>query len=706
MKLTNINKIYHNKNNTVHALKDLDFTVDTCGITVILGSSGCGKTTLLQIMAGSDRDYTGNVEVEGMVGIIAQDIALLETMSVENNLKLVCDDDNRVTEVLDRFQLKEERKKKVKKLSTGQKKRVQILRMILQTPDILLCDEPTAALDHDNSILVMETLRSIAQDIPVVIVTHELAICDEYADRVCTLEHGKMINDEIRNVQAPYKKQEEQMIKPKRNVISFLAHYMTSRLGETCMYGVLLLFLLFAVYAGMNLFGAVSSASKEKEAWRTSQNIVVTQAKDENFTLDDAAKKEMMPGDQGSCTSATQCAYRYDVYTPLDHKRVMSEIDGVIGVRFGWNFDLYAESHFMPVITKEDAIQLVDEATKAKEEDRQSIQRLKQQLTSYSSIYFDERNYDGFARSNMLVEDRGDIFNTGFSAPIRVYETKQSYEFPLIYGRQRQSDQEVILSLNAAEDLQKGLKLDSLEDLLDREVELVMRNYTPPNHDGRYIIGSNSEGSLFLRVAGITSMNNAQELQVFVNEGVYETKMMEANQLIPEYLVYQYLTFLLDPSKDVETLSQEINAVLPGTNSSFVPYVESIINTTSEVYQNPMIFYLFAIIAVGASIMLLILFEYFSKTRQRKEWTILYKAQYDLKQVVLNQYGSILGVCAILFVVTLPYMITKINELALAAQFPMLLQMNWLMVGATIVLVAVLLILVKYTMLRNILKSK
>lgn len=705
MKLTNINKIYHNKNNTVHALKDLDFTVDTCGITVILGSSGCGKTTLLQIMAGSDHDYTGTVEVEGMVGIIAQDIALLETMSVEDNLKLVCDDANKLNEVLERFQLSEERKKKVKKLSTGQKKRVQILRMILQTPNILLCDEPTAALDHDNSSLVMETLRSIAQDIPVVIVTHELAICDEYADRVCTLDHGKIIQDEIKNTKTPYVKQENAATKPNRNIISFLSHYMASRLGETCGYGVLMVFLLFVIYAGMNLFDAVSSASKEKEAWRTSQNIIVTQAKDENFTLDEQAKKEMISEDNITCSSKSQCAYRYDVYTPLDHKRVMEEVDAVIGVRYGWNFDVYSESHFMPVITKDDAIAIVQQAKQEGEEDRNSIQVLQRQLESTSSFYIDERNFDAFAHSNMTIEDRGDIFDTGFSAPIRVYETKQSYEFPLLYGRQRQNDQEIILSLNAAEDLRKGLKLASIEELLDQEVELVMRNYTPPNQetDVKYNIGSNSEGSLFLRVAGITSMNNAQELQVFVNEGVYETNMIKANQLLPEYLVYQYLTFLIDPAYDVQAATQEINTVLTGTESRFVPYVESeLVTSTHEAYQNPMMFYLFAFIGIGAGLILLFLYEWLTRHRQQKEWRILQATQYDVLRVVCIQYGSIVAVSMVLFITLLPLIITKINDAAMAAQFPAVLQMNWLNVCMSALVVMMLLIISKQRLLHTI----
>ena len=193
MRLDNINKTYHNKLNDVHVLKDLNFTLNTVGLTFIIGKSGSGKTTLLNILAGRDHDYTGTMILEGNVEYVEQEYNLMESLSVFDNLFMLCKDKEMIDLKLKQFGLFEHKNKKVKKLSTGQKKRVQVLKCLLSHPDLLICDEPTAALDEANSKLVMEALKEAGKNIPVLIVSHDMALCNQYASRICKLENGYIL---------------------------------------------------------------------------------------------------------------------------------------------------------------------------------------------------------------------------------------------------------------------------------------------------------------------------------------------------------------------------------------------------------------------------------------------------------------------------------------------------------------------------------
>ena len=180
MKLSHIHKVYHNKNNDIHALKDINLTIANQGLTYIIGPSGCGKTTLLNIISGKDKDFDGQVENSGLVECVEQNIHLIENMSVLDNLLLVINDQNKIMEMLEHFELNNFIHSKVKKLSVGQKKRIQIIRSLLVDCDYLICDEPTSALDYENSHLVMDLLQEISHKKSVIIVTHELALIDEY----------------------------------------------------------------------------------------------------------------------------------------------------------------------------------------------------------------------------------------------------------------------------------------------------------------------------------------------------------------------------------------------------------------------------------------------------------------------------------------------------------------------------------------------
>ena len=143
------------------SILDLTYTFHNNQVYGIIGPSGSGKTTLLHILSGQDMDFEGERSVDGTIEIIEQDIMLFEAMSVQDNLRMVADNIEEITHLLKRFKMTNHAREKVKKLSIGQKKRVQLMRSLLNRPDYLLCDEPTAALDHDNAEIVMQMLKEI-----------------------------------------------------------------------------------------------------------------------------------------------------------------------------------------------------------------------------------------------------------------------------------------------------------------------------------------------------------------------------------------------------------------------------------------------------------------------------------------------------------------------------------------------------------------
>lgn len=198
MKLNHVYKTYHNKNNNINALIDINLEIKNKGIVTIVGPSGSGKTSLLNIIAGVDNHFEGKTEIFEKVEIIEQNIILFESMSVIDNL-LICGTKEKSIELLEKFDLKDQINKPVKHLSNGQKKRVQIIRSLLMEPDILLCDEPTASLDYDNKRIIMNLLKEISENCCVIVVTHELDIAHEYSDRMLTIDNGRLIDDQVIN---------------------------------------------------------------------------------------------------------------------------------------------------------------------------------------------------------------------------------------------------------------------------------------------------------------------------------------------------------------------------------------------------------------------------------------------------------------------------------------------------------------------------
>lgn len=223
LKVENLTKIYGKDTTKVVALDNVSFSVEKGEFVAIVGASGSGKSTLLHLLGGVDRPTSGKVYIEGkdiyelnddalaifrrrQVGLIYQFYNLIPILNVEENITLPCNldgkevDKQKLEELLKTLKLENRRKHLPNELSGGQQQRVSIGRAIINSPAIMLADEPTGNLDSKASEEIISLLRlsNKKYNQTVVVITHDEKIALE-ADRIITIDDGKIIKDE-RNV--------------------------------------------------------------------------------------------------------------------------------------------------------------------------------------------------------------------------------------------------------------------------------------------------------------------------------------------------------------------------------------------------------------------------------------------------------------------------------------------------------------------------
>ncbi|GEM_PF-633552 len=219
LRIENVSKYYKYGKNRKVILDKVNISLGRSGMVAIIGASGSGKSTLLNIIAGSLRSDEGKVIVEDkdiqklgekeinyyrnkVVGYIYQDYNLIEYMSVYDNVRIGYSDNNRdyVLALLKQLDIYDKRDILVMKLSGGEKQRVAIARAMINNPRILLCDEPTGALDSQNGIMVMEILKKISENRLVIVVSHDKDLVSRYADEIINISDGVVMQDKKGNI--------------------------------------------------------------------------------------------------------------------------------------------------------------------------------------------------------------------------------------------------------------------------------------------------------------------------------------------------------------------------------------------------------------------------------------------------------------------------------------------------------------------------
>ena len=218
IKFENVNKKYQMGEVSINALNDTNFDIKKGELVVIVGPSGAGKTTTLNILGGMDKATSGKVFVDNKeitnlnnkqlikyrrneIGFVFQFYNLVQNLTAKENVELatqLCSDALNVDEILEKVGLTDRKDNFPSQLSGGEQQRVAIARAIAKNPKLLLCDEPTGALDYTTGKSILKLLQDMSrkQNITVVIITHNTAITP-MADKVIHFKNGTAENIEV-----------------------------------------------------------------------------------------------------------------------------------------------------------------------------------------------------------------------------------------------------------------------------------------------------------------------------------------------------------------------------------------------------------------------------------------------------------------------------------------------------------------------------
>ena len=246
LELKNITKDYTSGDSTVQALKGISIEFRKSEFVSILGQSGCGKTTLLNIIGGLDRYTSGDLVINGKstkkfkdkdwdayrnysVGFVFQNYNLIPHQTVLSNVELALtisgvsreERKQRAIKALEDVGLKEQIHKKPNQLSGGQMQRVAIARALVNNPDIILADEPTGALDTKTSVQIMEILKEISKDKLIVMVTHNPELAEKYSTRIVKILDGVITDDSKPFTEEDREKEKDAKAKDGRTAMKF-----------------------------------------------------------------------------------------------------------------------------------------------------------------------------------------------------------------------------------------------------------------------------------------------------------------------------------------------------------------------------------------------------------------------------------------------------------------------------------------------------
>lgn len=360
IKITNLKKIYSDNEKSFVALNDINLDFPSIQFVSILGPSGCGKTTLLNCIGGLDSFTSGDIEIDGLslkemteaqknsyrnnyIGFVFQNYYLIPQLSLIDNIKIALsvrdypkeEIEKKAIEAIKLVSMEEFKNKKPNQISGGQAQRIAIARALVNNPKVIIADEPTGALDSNNSDSIMSLLKSLSKDRLVIMVTHNNELAKKYSDRIINLKDGEITSDttfsttiESNNVTKELKKSKLSFLMRLRiafkNILSRKTKTILTAIANS--FGMIGIGFFLAINLGFsNYSNNLSTASA------TSLPVVVTafnrETSSENFSSVNASEEypntdEIYP----SISVSSQYSYTYNNFT----SKYLSYLDSLI----------------------------------------------------------------------------------------------------------------------------------------------------------------------------------------------------------------------------------------------------------------------------------------------------------------------------------------------------------------------------------------
>lgn len=617
MNLSHIHKIYHNKDVDTEVFHDLNFHLEYEGLILLYGMSGSGKTTLFQIMTGLDKDYRGDIIIEEKLEYITQEITLIENLSVRQNLTVTCPHHKQMNEYMEYFQLSQLSDKKIKYLSNGEKRRVQIIRSLLNQPQVLLCDEPTASLDYDNAKLVCEMLKEVSKQITVIITSHDYPLLSEYADTILHLSNRRLsIEKAGKKVQNQALINEEQHL-PHKTIKDYLkasvllhkAHLSTMLCNLLFICCILISVYSIYYYVGMNY------EAMRKENWIYSRNEV-----------------QLIPHTKVYDKFYDQTKYEYsDIVTKQEIlDAALTKQTDIVAYAIQWDAHfhwLYGNEYY-----NNDA-----ELTKT------IYQNVP--LVPYTSFLF----LTDLETSNWQLSD-SDTW-------VRGYQLLQQDGLPLSEGTYPQKDHEAVIGAELADYLCEKRIFSDRKALIGKTLNLELGQaeaHIPELANVTYPV----------KITGITAFSNKYERRVFFADSVLGKAFAQQYKYREDKMIYNEARFLLQPDTDPEEFSNFMNEKIDLKYGSFQAFDlnKELLNEnlqSSEVNKHLVIF--ISCLVIASSLFGIVYMSFYYRKQYKKELNILHRYGYRLYFYDSLSNFITISIAVIACLLILPYLIAGIN---------------------------------------------
>ena len=545
LQLKNIVKNYGQGDNVVHALKGVSLDFRESEFVAVLGQSGCGKTTMLNIIGGLDRYTEGDLVINGVstekykdvdwdayrnnrIGFIFQSYNLISHVSILANVEMALtlsgvgreERKRRALQALKDVGLEDKVNKRPNELSGGQMQRVSIARALVNNPDIILADEPTGALDSATSVQIMDILKEISKDKLVIMVTHNPELAQQYATRIVRLNDGVVVSDSDPFVYTYEESVEEKSVKEKKKdlkktsmtfwtALKLSFNNLRTKKGRTIMtsiagsIGIIGVALVLAISNGMQ--GYINKIE------RTVLAGYPIQIAKESF--DTSKMMEMMTSPGGTTTNSRPQYPDEEVVYPYDPTANMKDL-----IKYNNITQEYVD--YVAVLEGEN---YVDSVTYSYGIDMNVIGKINK------GYFGGTKQYDKVARTSTMADMMGSMMGGAKKADINWQEMMgdESYvlsQYQLLKGKFPTEKNQVVLVIDKSNQLSQSLLASlgmnyqtyqriSFDDLLNVKLKLVTNNayYYYDEANGVYKVkdtqslynGADNTGIIDLEIVGI-----------------------------------------------------------------------------------------------------------------------------------------------------------------------------------------------------------